>query len=261
MTGTLLILAVGFVSGMLSGMFGIGGGIITTPALRLLLAAPALIAVGTPLPVIIPSAITGSVTYARQGLADIRSGVTVGLFGSAFAVLGALLATRVGGQVVLIVTAALIVYMAVDMTLQAYGSRSSAGESPSQDASASPRPRFIGLVALGIMTGLYSGFLGLGGGFVLVPMLSRWFRFPIKRAVATSLVAVGILAVPGTITHYLLGNVDVRMALLLIVGVIPGALVGARITLRSSDRTIRVGFAALLLAVGLLLGASELGLF
>ena len=92
------------------------------------------------------------------------------------------------------------------------------------------------------------------------PKLRKNAKVPIKRAVGTSLVAVGILAVPGTITHYLLGNVDVQLAALLIIGVIPGAVVGARITFGATDRFVRVGFAVLLAGVGLLLGASELGL-
>jgi uncharacterized membrane protein YfcA len=252
-----LTLGIGFVSGMLSGMFGIGGGIITTPALRLLLGVPALIAVGTPLPVIIPSAITGAASYARAGLADIRAGVTVGLAGSVFAVGGAFLARRAGGEVVLIVTAVLIIYMAFDMFLQvARGS----GEAP--DSSVVPpaaTPGIPKLALVGAMTGAFSGFLGLGGGFVLVPLFTRWFRYPVKRAIATSLVAVGILAVPGSITHYLLGNVDLVAAGLLILGVIPGAFVGARVTIGASDRAVRLGFAVLLACVGLLLAASEIG--
>ena len=259
MSGWLFTALIGFVSGVFSGMFGIGGGVVTTPALRLLLHTSDLAAVGTPLPVIIPSAITGALAYARRGLVDIRVGVTVGLVGSAFAVLGAFAATRVGGRAVLVVTALLIVYMAADMTQQAIGSGQ--GESrrrhpPEGSAACAP---LGGLVLLGVVTGLYSGFLGLGGGFILVPMLTRWFRFPVKRALGTSLVAMGILAIPGTITHYLLGNVEVSLAGLLIVGVIPGALVGARLTFGASDRFVRIGFAVLLAAVGLLLGATELG--
>lgn len=256
MTPWPLTVAIGFLSGVLSGMFGIGGGVVTTPALRLLLHTPELIAVGTPLPVIIPSAVTGAIAYTRRGLTDLRVGMTVGLIGSAFTVAGAFLATRVGGRVVLIATALLIVYMAVDMTLQAVSA--TRAERPS--AAEVPKPRPAALFILGAATGLYSGFLGLGGGFILVPMLSRWFRFPVKRAVGTSLVAVGILAVPGTITHYFLGNVDPYIALLLIAGVVPGALVGARITFGASDRFVRVGFAVLLAVVGVLLGLSELGL-
>ena len=87
-------------------------------------------------------------------------------------------------------------------------------------------------------------------------MLTRWFRFPVKRAIGTSLVAVGVLAVPGTITHYLLGNVDVRMALLLMVGVIPGAFVGARITLWREGADDARRFAVLLVVVGCVLAAS-----
>jgi hypothetical protein len=114
-------------------------------------------------------------------------------------------------------------------------------------------------VAIGVLTGLYSGFFGLGGGFVLVPMLTRWMRMPIKRAIATSLVAVALLAVPGTITHALLGNIDWVISLGLVVGVVPGALVGARITQTASDDRIRIAFAVLLIAVALWLAVTELG--
>jgi uncharacterized membrane protein YfcA len=252
-----LTIGIGFVSGLLSGMFGIGGGVITTPALRLLLGVPALIAVGTPLPVIIPSAITGAISYSRAGLADVRAGVAVGLSGSVFAVGGALLARRAGGHAVLVLTSALIIYMACDMLLQVVR-----GSGSTEDSSAAPpatTPGLPRLALVGAMTGAFSGFLGLGGGFVLVPLFTRWFRYPVKRAIATSLVAVGILAVPGSITHYLLGNVDLVAAGLLILGVIPGAFVGARVTIGASDRAVRVGFATLLACVGLLLAVSEIG--
>lgn len=251
-----LTLAIGFVSGMLSGMFGIGGGIVTTPALRLLLNAPALVAVGTPLPVIIPSALTGALAYARQGLADVRAGIALGLCGSVFAVAGAFLATIAGGSAVLVATSALIMYVAADMGLRIVRSARTTDEvgPPSH-----PRPGGASLAIVGAVAGLYSGFLGLGGGLILVPLTARWFGFPIKRAIGTSLVAVTILAVPGSVTHYLLGNVDLAAAGLLVAGVIPGAFTGARITLGASDRVVRIGFATLLACLGLLLAATELG--
>ena len=261
--------AIGFVSGVLSGAFGIGGGIITTPAIRLLLSAPALVAVGTPLPVIFPSALTGALTYARNGIADVRAGVTCGLAGVATAVLGAFATSWVGGDVVLLATAALVLYTAGDMILQAFRPARATPvpilppESETLDQAAervavSDRKRLVRLTGIGAITGLYSGFLGLGGGFVLVPLLTRWLGFDIKRAIATSLVAVTILAVPGTITHAFLGHVDWAIALALSVGVIPGAMVGARITLGSADRSVRLGFATLLVVVGVWLAVSEL---
>jgi asparagine synthase (glutamine-hydrolysing) len=89
----------------------------------------------------------------------------------------------------------------------------------------------------------------------------RFFAFPAKRAVGTSLIAVTLLAIPGSIAHYLLGNVDLGLAAALAIGVIPGALLGAKVTAIARERTVRVGFAVLLLAAGLVLGLSELGVF
>lgn len=273
---------IGLVSGVLSGAFGIGGGIMTTPGIRLLLGAPALVAVGTPLPVIFPSALTGLLNYYRRGSLDARVGAWCGVFGSAFAVFSALATQFVGGTVVMLATAALILYTAGDMILQLIwpprlgliAAEEQDGFSPSDaaqedDVSQQRHPAVpagsLPLVALwklaliGGATGLYSGFLGLGGGFVLVPMLTRWLGFDIKRAIGTSLLSVAILAVPGTITHALLGHVDWRLAAVLAVGVVPGAWAGSRLALGSSDRGIRVAFAVMLVVVGGWLGAAELG--
>src|SRR5690242_20254668 len=98
-------------------MFGIGGGLITTPAIRLLLGGSAISAVATPLPVIIPAAVTGGISYARRGLADVRSGLLIGAFGAPAAVVGALMAKVIGGPVLLVLTAVLILWMAADMVL------------------------------------------------------------------------------------------------------------------------------------------------
>ena len=252
--------AIGLVSGLFSGAFGIGGGIVTTPAIRLILGAPALVAVGTPLPVILPSAITGSYSYLRRGSADLRAGVVLGLSGALTAVLGAWLTQFVGGKIVLLVTAAVVLYTAADMVLQAYRPPSIAAVARSEVPDP-PRPAAVGpLMIIGAITGLYAGFLGLGGGFILVPMLTRWIRFDIKRAIGTSLIAIGILAVPGTITHAILGHIDWSIALVLTLGVVPGALLGARISLGSSERSIRLAFAGMLVVVGGWLAISELGL-
>ena len=265
----LTTLAIGLVSGIFSGAFGIGGGLVTTPAIRLILGAPALVAVGTPLPVILPSAITGAYSYLRRGSADLRAGIVLGLSGTLTAVLGAWVTQFVGGRIVLILTAALVLYTAADMVVQGFALPNVATPAVALDdgpvLGTAPDPSlnrvsYGQLVVIGAVTGLYAGFLGLGGGFIIVPMLTRWMRFDIKRAIGTSLIAIGILAVPGTITHALLGHVDWSIAFILIVGVVPGALLGARISLGSADRTIRLAFAGMLIVVGAWLALSELGL-
>lgn len=248
--------AIGFVAGYLSGQFGIGGGVITAPAIRMLLGGSALVSVGTPLPVIIPTSITGVIAYARRGLLDVRAGLTIGAAGAVFSVLGAWLTSLVGGEVALGVMAALIAWMAADMLHLALRPEPQAH----QVAACEERRRSWGwLVAIGMVTGLYSGFLGLGGGFVVVPALVRFLGFDAKRAVGTSLVAVLLLAVPGTVTHSLLGHIDWSIALGMTLGVVPGAMLGARVTAGAQERTIRIAFAVMLLAVGGLLATNELG--
>lgn len=251
-----LVVVIGLAAGYLSGQFGIGGGLVTTPAIRLLLGRPEMIAVGTPLPVIIPTALVGAFAYARRGLIDVRAGLVIGAFGGVFSVLGARLTTLVGGSTVMVVTAGVICWMAVDMTVLALR-----GERPEaeREARAVRAHSVLWLGVLGAVTGLYSGFLGLGGGFIVVPALVRHFAFPAKRAMGTSLVVVSLLAVPGTVAHYMLGNIDPGLAATLAVGVVPGALLGAKVTAIAREKTVKIGFAALLLVTGVVLALTEIG--
>lgn len=259
MTGWLAAALVGVAAGVLSGAFGVGGGVVTTPAIRILLGYPELIAVGTPLPVILPTAIAGAAAHARQGTADVRTGVVVGAWGAPAAVVGALLTRVVGGTTVLIVTAVVIVAVAADM-LRAVVRGEAARDETAVGAAETGAPVRIGLAPIGLVAGLYSGFLGLGGGFLLVPLLNRMRGFPIKRAIGTSLVALALFAVPGSLTHWWLGNVDIELALALTLGVVPGAFLGARLNAGASERTIRVLFALLLGLVGVWLGLHEAGM-
>jgi uncharacterized membrane protein YfcA len=272
-----LTIGVGLVAGVLSGMFGIGGGLVTTPAIRLLLGFPALIAVGTPLPVILPTAAAGAVSYARRGLADVRAGVVIGLAGAPVAIVGAWLSGVIGGRWVMVLTAASMLYVAADMAVRA---RSGAAADPAELAdstapaadpaeladstapAADPAPPvrapLAPLIAIGVAAGLYSGLLGLGGGFVVVPALVRWLGFPLKRAIGTSLVTVALLSVPGSVAHLALGHVDLSLAAWLVLGTVPGALIGARLTAAARERHVAFAFAAALAVTGVVLAVSEL---
>jgi uncharacterized membrane protein YfcA len=272
----LLTFAIGVASGVLSGAFGTGGGATTTIAIRLVLGLPAIVAVATPLPVIIPGAVTGAVSYTRARVADLRAGGLMGLGGALTAVLGAWLATRIGGTFVLLATAALVGWMAVGMVLEAFG-KPNAPEPPGADTDPAIAPELVapagdtgGLAAaetpaspplsvmIGAVAGLASGFLGLGGGFILVPLMTRFLGFDMKRAVGTSLVAITIISIPGTLTFLALGKIDWTVVPLLAVGVVLGTWLGARAGLRASDRWLRLGFAVLLFAAALFLALHEL---
>jgi uncharacterized membrane protein YfcA len=199
----------------------------------------------------------------------VRAGIVMGLVGSVGSVGGAFLSQYVGGTVVLIATALLIGWASADMLLQhrtAARAEGAVGEGESDEAlapaphgPARARRRVLGLALIGALAGFYSGFLGLGGGFVIVPGLTRYLGMPVKRAIGTSLVTVAVLAIPGTIAHSYLLHIDWSLAFMLAIGVVPGAIIGARLTERASDRAVRLAFAVLLAVVGVWLAISEIG--
>jgi uncharacterized protein len=266
---TILVLIAGFFTGVLSGMFGVGGAVVSTPAIRALGATP-IEAIGSTLPSIIPSAISGSLRYQRDGLIHWRVVLWTALVGCSAAVGGALLADVVpgDGHLLMILTAALLAFTAFRT-----------GQSPRRpdpaDAEELPPdedPDFVGaavpelpartewwrLATIGLAAGLLSGLLGVGGGIVMVPLFVGWVRLPIKEAVGCSLACVGILAVPGTITHALLGHIDWAFAIPLCIAVIPGARVGAHLAIRSSDRGLRLSVAIVLGTIAIIYAAGEI---
>jgi uncharacterized membrane protein YfcA len=110
---------------------------------------------------------------------------------------------------------------------------------------------------IGVAAGAVSGLLGIGGGVLLVPAFTGWVRLSIKPALATSLACVGVLAVPALITHAALGHIDWLYALPLCVGVVPGARLGAHLTIRSSDRTLRLLVGGVLGVIAVAYGLGE----
>lgn len=250
----LLTLALGYVTGILSGMFGVGGGAISTPGIRIL-GATAIEGVGSTLPAIFPSALSGTLRYHREGMVVWPLVAGVGTAGSAAAVGASLLSHRVpgNGHLLMVATAALVGLTAWRMA--AGTSRPvRVGRPPAERPEV--HPGRVVVTALG--AGGLSGLLGLGGGVILVPAFSEWLRLPIKQAVGTSLACVGLLAVPSTLTHLWLGDINWVYALPLCVAVVPGARVGARLALAATERGLRLSVAGLLGIVAVVFAVGEL---
>ena len=237
-----LTMAAGVVTGVLSGAFGIGGAAVSTPAIRAL-GVSAAFAVGTTLPSILPSAATGTVGYVRESLVSWRVVAWAAPAGVACAVIGSLLSERVPGEGhwLMIATAGLLAYTSWRMALPANAS----GDDP-EASGRRPRDHPVLLMAVGAAAGMLSGLLGVGGGTVMVPAFSELARIPLKTSIACSLVCVGILAVPATITHWSLGGIDWFTAGLLSLGVIPGARMGAALAIRARARRLRLAVASFL---------------
>jgi uncharacterized membrane protein YfcA len=239
-------IAIGLTSGVLSGLFGVGGGVVMTPGLQVLAGASPIVALATPLPVILPTALTGALTYRRAGQVDVRAAAWMIGPGVLTSVFGALLTRFVDTHLLLVVTAALLAHQAIGLLGRRRG--------PADPALQGSPATFVGI---GLGAGFVSGLLGIGGGLVIVPMLGGWLGMPLKRALGTSLLAIVALVIPGTIVHTVLGHIDWAMCLLVTLGAVPGARAGARLALGARERTLRLLVGGFLLVVAAAYGISE----
>ena len=242
-----LTVIVGIGTGVLSAAFGVGGAVVSTPAIRAL-GVPALLAVGTTLPSIFPSAITGTARYVKEDLILWRVVAVTAPAGILSAVLGAKLAPHVPGEghLLMVLTALLLGYTAIRMARKPKQAGPAETAAPDAPPERTDGGRAGVLVAVGALAGLMSGLLGIGGGTVMVPGFTVLGKLPLKTTIATSLACVAIFAIPSTITHALGDNIDWRVALCLTIGVIPGARFGAAAAVKASDEGLRKAVATFL---------------
>jgi uncharacterized protein len=242
----LLGFAIGLVAGVLSGLFGVGGGIVMTPGLQTIVGAAPIVALATPLPVILPTALTGALTYRKAGEIDERAAFWMIGPGVLASISGAFLTSFVDTHLLLVITAALLAYQAVSIVRAGRVDRGPALE---------PAPwTFAGI---GVLAGFVSGLLGIGGGLVMVPLMAGRLGMPLKRALGTSLLAIVALVVPGTIVHAALGHIDWPLFLVATLGAVPGARLGATLALGARERTLRVLVGGFLLIVACVYGVVE----
>ncbi len=113
---------------------------------------------------------------------------------------------------------------------------------------------------IGLVAGLASGYVGVGGGFLMVPLMLQFIHTPMRLTSGTSLIAVMILAVPGVVYQAFLGNVNWVVGIAVAVGSIPGAALGAKLVSWVPERTLRFIFGGLLFVAAVLLVVNQTGL-
>lgn len=122
--------------------------------------------------------------------------------------------------------------------------------------------RLVGIgFLIGLGAGVMSGYVGVGGGFIMVPLFMQLLGTSMKLTSGTSLIAVMILAIPGTITQAIMGNVDWIAGIMVAVGSIPGAYIGSKLMKRVPELALRFGFSIFLLIAATLLVLNQLGAF
>lgn len=285
---------VGVAIGILSGMLGIGGGTVMVPLFRLAFGLDPLAATATSLFSIIPTSLAGLSKHLRNGTCIPRIGLICGCAGACASPLGVLAATHSPNWAVMGGTSLVIGYSSITMLRRGIAAvraeRAAAAVSPSKAAGAgadATASKAVGacaggvkdpegacssieaahvamttrtvaaMIAIGLIAGFMGGYVGVGGGFIMVPLFISVLGISMREASGTSLVAVCILAVPGVIEQALLGNVHVSVGLAIAVGSMPGSILGASLVKRIPESALRLLFASFLLVVAIILVLNE----
>lgn len=266
--------AIGIVVGTLSGLLGIGGGTILVPIFKLIFGLPAVMSTATSLFTIIPTSFSGAITHFQKKTCIPLLGIMAGLGGACTSPLGVWLASISPEWAIMVAAALVIAYSAITMFMKAMKLRKeqrseTQEEKPPEQVQEQNLDAFLegitksrlvlfGLL-IGAVAGLMSGYIGVGGGFLMVPLFMQLLNTPMKLTSGTSLIAVMILAVPGTITNAAMGNIDWVAGIFVALGAIPGATIGSRLISRIPEFQLRVLFSSFLILAAALLVLNQVG--
>ena len=271
----LVIVALGALTGILSGMFGVGGGFLTTP-LMIFYGIPPTVAAASAASQVTGASVSGVFAHARRGGVDYQmGGVMVG---------GGIIGTAIGaglfrllqqlGQIDVVINVLYVVllggigYVMAKESLEALRAQKSGVPVPARKrrhhpmvASLPMRWRFyrsglyispLAPLLLGVFTGILTMLMGIGGGFVLVPAMLYILGMSANVVVGTSLFQILFVTMATTMMHALTTRaVDIVLVALLLIGSVSGAQIGAQLAQRIPAEKLRFVLAAIVLLVAL----------
>ena len=266
-----LLLGLGGIVGILSGMFGVGGGFLMTPLL-FFIGIPPAVAVATEANQIVASSFSGVLAHFKRKTVDLRMGTVLlvgGLIGSGFGII-LFNYLRALGQVDLLVKLCYVVFLGIIGGLMFFESLNAIRKSKKPGAKPTRRRhnwvhnlpfkmkfRVSGLyisvippVLVGLLVGILAAIMGVGGGFIMVPAMIYLLGMPTKVVVGTSLFQIIFVTAFTTMLHATTNyTVDIVLAVLLLVGGVIGAQIGTRIGVKMKAEQLRILLALMVLAV------------
>lgn len=252
MLDPLLLILFGFFIGILASMTGVGGGVFIVPILTFFYDFRVNAATGTSLAAIIFTALASTINYARQKRIYYRTGLVLALTTAPGAFVGSWVAGMAQEQILGLTFGIFLFLVALRMII---GLLRRKNESKTQttmtdiEVLRTGKMAIIG-VALGFFGGFASGLLGVGGGILIVPIMTIALGMPIHIAVATSMFTIIFTATSGVTEYYLAGLVSFPTALLFALGTVFGAQVGAYASGKISNRNLTMIFCAILIVAG-----------
>ncbi len=268
----LVLLGLGAGVGMMSGIFGVGGGFLMTPLL-IFIGVPAPVAVGTEANQIVASSVSGALAHFRRGNVDLKMGLVLlvgGIVGSTFGVSLFKFLSQLG-QIDVVIRLAYVVFLGIIGALMAYESVKSIWRTRKPGAGRRKLHEhrwFHGLpfkmrfrrsklyisallpLAVGALVGLLAAIMGVGGGFIMVPAMIYLLGMPTSVVVGTSLFQIIFVTANVTFLQaYDNQTVDLLLGLFLIVGGVVGAQVGTRLGAKLPGERMRFLLAAMVIGV------------
>lgn len=246
----------GSLVGFTLGLFGGGGSILAVPLMIYVVGVPvAHVAIGTSAFAVAANAATNLVTHSRKGNVIWRCALMYTVAGIAGAFLGSTLGKAMDGDKLLFLFAILMLVVGVLM----FRGRGNAGI-PGATCNREKAPKVLGY---GGMTGVFSGFFGIGGGFLIVPGLVASTGMPILNAIGSSLVAVTAFGLTTALSYAFSGFVDWPLAAVFIGGGFLGGLLGARLAgvLARQKGMLNIAFAGLIVLVAIYMAAQTVTAF
>lgn len=241
----------GLAAGILSGIFGVGGGIVIVPSLIVFFGMDILDANATSLAsMLLPVRILGVWEYYKAGLLHVKE--------SLWLALGLFLGSFVGGEIAVNISedllAKLYVVILIYIALTYFDLPSLFKKKKIQIAEPTERKKrsMVAFVIVGIGAGVFAGLFGKGGGIVIVPLLIAIFHYDAKAAAATSLAALLLpVGLPSVIIYANEGHLQIFNAALIAIGILVGTLIGSKIGIKLSSSIFKKMYAAFLVIVAI----------
>ncbi len=229
---------IGLAGGFMAGLVGIGGGIVIIPLLVYVAGLPVKLATGISMVQAFFATVSGLLIHRRNRTVDTKLGIILGAMGISGALVGSFGSAYLSGRTLLTIYLLLVIVAVVLMFMAPRGSESS-----------SYRIHYPLAAALGLAVGALAGALGVGGGFIMTPLMISVLKIPTRVAVGTSLLMILPTTFSGSIGKVATGQFDLAIAMVIVAGSIVGAQFGGRANARFSPRTIRLALTVLLIVI------------
>ena len=259
------LVAIGaFSAGLLGALTGLGGGMVIVPMLTIVFHVDLRYAIGASLISVIATSSGAAAAYVKEGYTNVRVGMLLEIATTLGAIGGAYLAGRIGTGAIAVIFAVVLLYSAYRSTKPLAEHVSAEDDDPLSRrlrlASTYPTPHGLqpyGVKAvpagfsLMLLAGVLSGLLGIGSGALKVLAMDQLMHLPFKVSTTTSNFMIGVTAAASAGIYLSRGYIDPGLALPVMLGVLAGALVGARILAGANTKMLRRVFAVVIVALAL----------